>query len=144
MFSLDPSNVTLIEAIWSFVSLGGLAATIWLLREALRDRRIMIEEGRNGPARLLANGIVRTETLRVVQLSVMSALGVIAMILPQAEADSGQDFRVLLGWLLTFVAVVVTGNAILDRKMRLAIEEEIIKIYQQGDDYRGVRLQTHD
>lgn len=135
-------QITVIETIWSIASLAGFATTLWLLREALSDRKALIAASRNGPGLLLASGLVRNELLRAAQLLAMSMLGLFALV--GENPNQAEAFHISAGWALTMIALAITTNALLDRQMRLAVSKEILEIYERGETYRGIRPPESD
>lgn len=121
----------MIEIVWTTVSVIGLATTVWLLYQTVLDRRALRAAGRNGPGELLARALIRVEALRVAQLAIMVAIGIVAL----ASADGTRSTRIVVLTGLILVAILTTVNALFDRHARGRVDAAIVAIYDAGGIY---------
>lgn len=134
-----------IEWVWTISSVIGVLTTSWLLRAAVLDRRELVAAGRNGPGLMLADGLVRAELFRTAVLGLMTLLGVAGIVAPTPPANttdvvSDLGFRLVAGTTLTVIAVLITVNALLDRRTRYFVDREIARVYEGSGIYANVKI----
>lgn len=114
-------NIAGIEVAWVVMLAPGLAASVYVLVDALRDRRALRASKTNGVAQMVAVLSVRSEVLRLIQQVLLIGIGVGSWFVgPPAHPDTSLFASVVLvvlfamGFLLAANSVL---NAVARRKV---------------------------
>ena len=96
------TNASVIEIIWTVVTIFGTTVNVIALLDAIADSDALARSKRNGPLRLLANGRTRNEISCVLRQGVWAFIGITAMLLPAAPGSPTP----------TVIALLITGALI--------------------------------
>lgn len=100
-----------VQSLWVTMGFIGSLITIWNLREAVRDRRAVVEAGSNGERRFLADDFVRVEVIRLVQTSSVLVSGL--YILQSAPVLTTEQRKLLHIPEWTVASVMITISLLL-------------------------------
>lgn len=110
-------TVSFLELGWTVAALVGLGFTLWMLRDALDDRRYLREARLNGSRLLVANGAIRWERIRAIKmlLFLLIGLGAMTRVNPAEALTPGS---VLYSILALYVPVANVYGSVQDRRAR--------------------------
>jgi hypothetical protein len=83
-----PETVSWLEIVWTAPAALALVLALWMQRESWYDLRHLRRQNWNGVALVQARAAVRGATLTVIELGIMTAVGVVALTQPQSLSSA--------------------------------------------------------
>lgn len=134
---MTPTWVEAISLVWLFVSLVGLCANLYTLKDGKKDRYIAQHHVHKGTRLHVANTNIRRERVRAVIQIALFTFAVVSLNNPAPAALL--DARFQMAVLGTFVSLAQMANSLIDAKDR----QELLALIdlQQGQTEHQIRNQ---
>lgn len=111
--------------LWTIAGGVGLAASLFNVLDARKDKQALEALNRDGLARSAARFLQRTELVRLFQLVLITAIGAIALLQPHLPEGWAEVEGFLIRWGLVAIAVALMANSAQSFFYRRTIRKEV-------------------